>query len=496
MDQPPNIVFLLPDQLRPDFLSCYGAQFIDTPNFDWVARHGVTYQNAYSASPVCVPARTALLTGMNAVKNGVTDNLHAVRADYNEVGIRTWPQILSESGYYTAAIGKMHFYPWDARHGFQYRVIAEDKRWLHVRDDYYHYLKDRGLRKLHGNEHDGYFDNKGAIFNTIPWEHSWDRFVGKEACRFIERYGREQPFALMVGFPGPHCPYDPSQDFPEKFDPINMPESIPEVFGDTPLLRDSNVQSNKSPWNGVDHAEFNEDHKRKIRAHYAGLVKQIDHEIGQIIETLSSTGQLDNTVIIISTDHADYLGDHGLIGKASFYESATKIPLIIRPPGGHQSSSTDDLVELRDITATMLGFAGCKLPGYMDSQILPGLSLDAPMARKRIFGMLSDAWMAYDGEWKLAKYSTGESLMFNLKDDPKEQCNLANNPEHFEVYRRLETELAQEMMESLRFANHDRLAHAGDLSQDVNFGLEGWHPTYPAPIGFAQDFAGFVSREY
>ena len=101
----PNIVFLFPDQLRSDFLSCYGAGFLDTPNIDAIAEGGTRYQNSYSASPLCVPARTSLLTGMNAVRNGVLDNLHAIRADHAEIGIHTWPEILSRSGYYTAAIG-------------------------------------------------------------------------------------------------------------------------------------------------------------------------------------------------------------------------------------------------------------------------------------------------------------------------------------------------------------------------------------------------------
>lgn len=91
MDTPsrPNVVFLFPDQMRSDFLICYGADFIDTPNIDSLAENGTRYENAYSASPICVPARTALLTGMNAIRNDVTDNLHAIRGDYNEVGIRT-----------------------------------------------------------------------------------------------------------------------------------------------------------------------------------------------------------------------------------------------------------------------------------------------------------------------------------------------------------------------------------------------------------------------
>ena len=478
-------MFILPDQLRPDFLSCYGAEFIDTPNIDWIADHGVRYNRAYSASPVCVPARTALLTGMNAIRNGVTDNIHAVRGDYNEVGIRTWPQLLADVGYYTSAVGKMHFYPWDARHGFQYRVIAEDKRWLQVRDDYYHYLKEHGLRKLHGNEHEGYFENRGAIVNRLPWEHNVDRFVGREACRFIENYGGDGPFAMMVGFPGPHCPYDPASDFPETFEAEAMPDAIPEVPGDTPRLRQQNIDGNKRDWNGVDYTEFTDSHKKKIRAHYAGLVKHIDHEVGAIIDTLREQGLLNNTVIIFSTDHADYLGDHNLIGKASFYESAWKIPLLARIPNGPAGQVCNDLVELRDVTATILASAGASIPAHMDSRPLPGLGMVNDTPRDRIIGMLSDGWCNFDGEWKLAKYATGETVMFNIKNDPDEQHNLASDPAYADVYRRLDTELTLELMESYRFAMHDRLAQSGDMSQDQAFGREGWANPWPAPVDFA-----------
>ena len=484
MAERPNIVFLFPDQLRPDFLGCYGAWFIDTPNIDWIADHGVRYARPYSASPVCVPARTALLTGMNALRNGVADNLHAVRADYNAVGVRTWPQILAEVGYYTAAVGKMHFYPWDASHGFQYRVTAEDKRWLHIRDDYYHFLKRHGLRRLHGNEHEGYLENKGAIVNQLPWRFSVDRFVGQEACRFIDEHGRDGPFAVMVGFPGPHCPYDPSPDSPETFDPADMPDPIPEAPGDTPRLRELNIEGNRRPWNGVDYTEFTEAHKRKIRAHYAGLVKQIDHEVGEIIEALRSNGLLDSTVIVFSTDHGDYLGDHNLIGKASFYESAMKIPLLVRAPEGAEGQVSDHLVELRDVTATMLRLAEVDVPAYMDSRPLPGLGLAGSTPRDRIFGMLTEGWMAFDGEWKLAKYATGEIVMFNLRDDPGEQRNLAGDPAYADVYRRLDAELTNEIMESVRFSMHDRLAQSGDMSQDPSFGREGWQRPFPAPVDF------------
>ncbi|NQU97539.1 MAG: sulfatase-like hydrolase/transferase, partial [Chloroflexi bacterium] len=480
----PNIVFLFPDQLRRDFLRCYGAEFIQTPHMDSIAEEGVRYDRCYSASPVCVPARISLLTGLNALKNGVTDNSPSLRLDYREAGIQIWPEMLAERGYYTAAVGKMHFYPWDARFGFQYRVIAEDKRWLEIRDDYYHFLKERGLRKLHGEEHEGYHENKGAIVSRIPWEASWDHFVGMEACRFIRNYGTEGPFALMVGFPGPHCPYDPTPEFLKEFDPADMPSPIPEVPGDAPGMRAKTVEGNKGPWNGVDYTDFPLEAKMKIRAHYAALVKQIDYEVGQILDALREQGLLDNTVVIFASDHGDYLGDHNLIGKNSFYESATRVPLLIMPPGLDAPAVEGGLVELTDVTSTMLHFAGYDTPAYMDSRPLPGLGIGEGQARERIFGMLSDGWMAFDGRWKLAKYASGEVHLFDLEDDPHEQRNLAADPRHSETLQKLDAEMTAEIMESVLFAMRDRLPAPVGLSADRAFAMEGWTRPFPHRFDF------------
>jgi len=478
----PNIVFIFPDQLRPDFLSCYGAEFIDTPNIDWIANNGFKYSRAYSAAPICVPARTSLLTGMNAIRNGVTDNQHFLRSDYRQIGIQTLPEILGNEGYYTAAVGKMHFYPWDAYYGYQYRVIAEDKRWLEIKDDYANYLKSNNLSKLHGSEHDGYQDNKGAVINRIPWEHSVDRYVGREACKFIDQNGADGPFALMVGFPGPHCPYDPAPDFPETFDSDDMPNSIPEVPEDTPLMRQACIEDNKKPWNGIDYSEFTEDNKKKIRAHYAGLVKQIDYEVGEIISTLREKKLLDNTIIVFATDHGDYLGDHNLIGKASFYESAWHIPLLVRLPGKDGGISCNELVEVKDITATLISLVGLGVPDHMDSTPLPDLGISNNCNRERIFGLLSDGWCVFDGTWKLVKYSNGEILMFNLRDDPQEQKNLIDDESYQHVYRRLDSELTQYLMMSYNSVVHDRIVDSKTLFADMRFGREGANRTFPANV--------------
>ena len=484
MAQAPNIVFLFPDQLRPDFLSCYGAGFIDTPAIDWIAEHGIRYDNAYSASPVCVPARTALLTGMNAVRNGVTDNLHALRPDYNEAGIRSWPQIMAGSGYYTAAVGKMHFYPWDTLHGFQYRVACEDKLWALIRDDYYNYLKDRGLKKLRWSEYGDYQKRKGAAHTDVPWEHSWDRYTGREARRFIDTYGNDGPFALMVGFPGPHDPYDPAHDFPHTYRPQDMPAPIPASPSHGHSLREARLERRATM--GMELTPYTEDDMRDVRAHYAGLVKQIDHEVGEIIDTLRRNDLLENTVIVFATDHGDHLGDHGIEGKATFYESAAHIPLLVRAPGRGEGSTCSDLVELRDVTATMLALAGCDLPVYMDAQPLPGLGLDGPPPRSHIFGILAGCWMAFDGRHKLCKYSSGEAMLFDLDNDRQEQDNLIADPSYTEVYRRLDAALTLELMSSMSFAMHDRMPRPDSMSVDEDVGREGWAWRFPSSVDATQ----------
>jgi arylsulfatase len=483
MPDKPNIIFLMPDQLRADFLGCYGADFVRTPNIDRLAEHGVLYQRAYSEHPVCVPARVALLTGMHGYKTGVLDNGQFLRPDYHELGIQTWPEILAGHDYYTAAIGKMHFYPWDVRMGFQYRAIAEDKRWIHIRDDYFHYLRENGYRKFHGNEHEGYFEHKGAIVNRLPWEYTIDHYVGMEAVRFIDQYGGEGPFAMMVGFPGPHCPYDPVPEFLDKVDPAAMPEAIPKVEGDAPELQRRNVEGNKGPWNGVDYSNFTDAQKRKIRAHYAASVMQIDYEAGQILESLERQGLLENTVIIFSADHGDYLGDHNLIGKSSFFESSIRVPMIVSVPWMDGAETRTDLVTLTDVTATLLRFAGCDVSDYADSVALPGLGLADDNPREAIVGATNGGWfinaLREDGEWRLSKYNTGECLLFNVTDDPREQHNRYHDPAYAGVRHELDVQLTQGVMRGIHDANHDRRVYVRDLSQYSWFGREGWQRPYP-----------------
>ena len=477
-----NLLFIMPDQLRPDFLSCYGADFINTPHIDSIATNGVRYAKACSPSPLCVPMRSALLTGVNAIRTGVMSNDQYLRPDIADCGMRTWPEMLNAAGYMTCAVGKMHFYPWEAPMGFQNRIICEDKRWIHVEDDYDKYLRSKGLRKLHGNEHDGYLENRGAIVHQHAYEDSWDGFVGNEAVRWIREYEGEKPFAMMVGFPGPHCPYDPSPEYADLFSPDDMPDPFPAASNQPTSFREDNIKQYLGPWNGIDYTEFTTAHKKKIRAHYASLVKQIDDKVGAILEVLRETGHYESTVIIFGSDHGDYLGDHGLIGKGTYYESSTKVPLLVQGPDIRTGHVHKGPASLEDVTATLLHFGGCDIPAYMDSRALADLGISGSSARVNVFGFLASGCMSYDGTWKLAKYDNAAAMLFNIERDPKEQNNLIEDPECQGVSHRLDSELTSEILRSITRAHADKNHDTG--WEDMAFAQGGgnWNRRYPQPL--------------
>ncbi|NMA66029.1 MAG: sulfatase-like hydrolase/transferase [Clostridiaceae bacterium] len=478
-----NILFLFPDQLRADFLGCYGADFINTPNIDTLCNEGIKYERAISPSPVCIPARASLLTGLNCIKTGVFNNDHWLRPDHDECGMKTWAQVLKENGYHTEAIGKMHFYPWDIGEGFEHRVIAEDKRHIYIKDDYYHYLKKHGYTKYHASEDKGYFENKGASVSRIPFEHQVDKWVGDRTCEFIENYNMDKPFALMVGFPGPHCPYDPPADFADMYNPDDMPDSIPETIESMSFKQDC-IEGNKLPWNGVDYTEFTEQQKKKVRAHYSALITMVDQQVGRIIETLDKKGILNDTIIIFSSDHGDYLGDFGMIGKKEFYEPATHIPLIVRHPDKREKLSVSSIVSLTDLYATILSMAGLSYDkNNGDSVVLPELS-ETTTKREYLFAPSLAGFMVAKGPYKYCRYYNGVNVLFDIEKDPKEQINLIDDPAHQNVIKELDQIMIEEIFSSILAANDDKVVNRGGLSGEGAFGEKGWKRTYPSKGGF------------
>ncbi|WP_323764520.1 sulfatase [Marinovum sp.] len=473
MTDRPNILFLLPDQLRPDFLGCYGADFLNTPAIDALAAHGTRWQTAISPSPICVPARASMLTGQHAHATGILHNLCWLRPDRRQMGVFTWPELPAASGYRTAAVGKMHFYPWDLAEGFQTRIIAEDKRHLHVRDDYHHALAAEGQTKRHGKEMPGYSETKGAATNPLPDHLQPDRWVAHRAADHLRGLKGDQPFAMMVGFPGPHCTYDPPARALGRVDPQAMPPALPPTE-ESETHRPAHVASYKRDWADLDYSTLTEAQIRAIRHHYAVSVERLDEDVALLIETLRETGRLDNTIVVFASDHGDYLGDFGLMGKGFFHEPSVRVPLIVADFRRPEARVETAPASLLDLFPSFLDWAG--LPAAAQAQ---GRPLDDPDPDRAIAGATSGGVMLRVPGWKLGRYGNGTEALFDLERDPSEQHNVIDA--HPKVRARLDLALTASLLQGLAAGHADKAVPQAKSPPEGAFHDPCWQRAYPAP---------------
>jgi len=474
MSQPPNILFLLPDQLRPDFLGCYGADFLKTPAIDGLAAKGTRWQTAISPSPICVPARASMLTGQHAHSTGILHNMCWLRPDRAQMGIRTWPEILAGAGYRTSAIGKMHFYPWDSSEGFQHRVIAEDKRHIHVRDDYHHALQAEGYAKLHGKEMPGYYESKGASTNPLPDDLQPDRWVAHRAAEHLRGLKGDQPFAMMVGFPGPHCPYDPPAEALDRVDPAALPDALPRTEEGDSHRRDF-IDGYKRDWADLDYSELTEAQIRTIRHHYAVSVERLDEDVALLIETLRETGRLANTIVVFASDHGDYLGDFGLMGKGYFHEPSIRVPLIVADFRNSEARVETAPASLLDLFPSFLDWAG-----VAPEPQAQGRHLSDPDPARCIAGATSGGFMLRDARWKLVRYGNGTEALFDLDADPGEQVNVIGS--HPDVRARLDHALTTSLLQGLAAGHADKNVPDAKSPPEGPFHAPFWRRRYPASI--------------
>jgi arylsulfatase A-like enzyme len=478
MADAPNILFLFPDQLRWDFVGCYGASFALTPSIDRLAAEGVLYERALSVHPVCIPARAALLTGCNALSTGVLTNNYWLRPDHDACGMPTFARLLSDAGWHTEGIGKMHFIPWDISEGFTHRLISEDKRHVHIEDDYHEYLTAKGLRKLRGWDEPGYTEFRMASISPIPAEDQIDVWVGRQAVRFLETYEGDRPWAMMVGFPGPHDPYNPPQEWAERFDPDAMPAPLPATV-DTARFAPSLIADHRGGSSRVDLEDFPEAAKRRIRAHYSALIAMIDEQVGRILAALSRRADAERTVVVLAADHGDFVGDFGFLGKSLFFEPAMRVPLIVRQPGGPTGLRCGETVTLTDLFATFLALAGLPHGTGKDSVPLPGLGLPGGGKRELALGATGSGLMVDDGRFRLVRYRNGIATLFDLAEDPQEARNLIRDPTHADRRQALDEALVSAMLPAMLWGHQDKRYPYVTMTPDHPAHKRGWQRPYP-----------------
>jgi arylsulfatase len=421
-----NLLYITSDQQRWDSLPCYGLDFIQTPNLDRLAREGMVFERCIVPGAVCVPCRASMLTGQYPSTTGVLTNGTWLRDDS-----LNWSTHITQSGRKTAAIGKMHFWPWDALGGFSERIIAEDKRHVYLPDDHVKFLQAHGMERPHPTTDPEYFESIGAPIKPWPKRFHIDAFVGDQAAGWIERNAGE-PFAAWVSFPGPHDPYDPPEEMARMYYDAPIPEPIgsaDELIHKPPAQRSRGKGTLKNAMFQIDPSQATAEHYRRWRAHYYANISLIDESVGKILDALERAGILDDTLIIYTSDHGDALGDHGLSYKGLFYESMVHVPLIIRGPGVTPGTRASSLVSTIDLMPLFYQTCGLTPPETLQGEDISRLLADpSATLRDEVFCELTGRAMVQTDRYKYGYYVDGSAELYDLQEDPHEIHNLSGDP--------------------------------------------------------------------
>lgn len=321
-----NIIVIMCDQLRKDYISAYGCQGIETSNIDSLAQSGVLFTNAVTASPVCGPARACVMTGKSVSEHGVFTN----DIEFKE-GLEYLPQTMTSLGYKTAAFGKLHHTPADDMKGFEYGVQMEEGR-LKEREPYLKWKRDRK----------GIFDYNGRI------DDYYEHFITDKAIDYIRQNADENMF-LWISFQSPHDPFDAPKCLRGQVDYKNLPETKRNGFmSETAKYRSALTQ--KRGWHL---------NSKREKIKYAAEILEIDYEIGRILKELKKQNIFEKTHIIFSADHGELLGDYNMHGKGPYpFSSQFEVPMIVSSPQFSEKTINDNIVSNADIAATVLSFAG------------------------------------------------------------------------------------------------------------------------------------------
>jgi N-acetylglucosamine-6-sulfatase len=416
----PNFIIIITDDQRWDSLGCTGQPFVKTPNIDQLRAEGALFRNAFVTTSLCAPSRASFATGTYAHRHLVTYNTHGGRdPDFNitpNVG-----QVLQKAGYQTAWVGKWHQKTEvdSPRPGFSY--------WLS--------FKGQGVyNDPQLNENGRSFKENGYITEIL----------NKYAVNFIKQ-NKDKPFCMFLAHKAVHDPRTVRERDRNLYPGATIPE--PESFNDT---FEGKPEWQKGPGRSKV-AEY--DPANKNRIDYFRLLTAVDDGVGEIVKTLKEQGQLDNTMILFTSDNGYFMGEHKRGDKRAAYEESIRIPWVMRyPPMIKPGSTVDQMVLNIDVASTM-----CDLAGVKPAETMQGMSL-APLMQGKTDGwrksFLYEYWVdlvpeipemvgVRTDDMKLIKYPHIHDIdeMYDLKNDPHEMHNLAEDPKYAEKKKELEAEL-------------------------------------------------------
>ena len=436
MNDRPNILWYCTDQQRYDTIGALGNPHVHTPAMDRLVAQGTAFTKAYCQAPICTPSRASFMTGMypstvGANKNGV------------ELFPNKYPLIsktLSDLGWECGLIGKLHLAT--AAAGIEPRA-----------DDGYTYFKYSHAPRDDWDEGHDYVEwlrARGQDLETmlaspenVPAEHHQATWASDMAIDFIKR-PRGGPWLLSMNPYYPHPPFNPPTSYFEKFDPGSLPGPL---FRESDLVNQGRLTAAGIDFQSVSKTPEEMDAKTE-QARYYAMIEIVDDQLARVLTAIEESGGSENTIVILTSDHGEALGDHGLIYKGCrFIEGLVRVPLIFSWPRNIQAGlRSDALVELTDIVPTLLEIAGLEVPEYMHGlSLLPILTGKASAnthrdhVRCEYFDAVdlpdsTYATMYRDERWKLVVYHgkvVGE--LYDLRNDPQEFENLWDDPASADV---------------------------------------------------------------
>lgn len=444
--QRPNLLFVFSDQHRWCDLGCYGNAEVHSPGFDAFARQSVRFERCISNSPLCVPARGSLLTGLLPLRHGAISNDLPIRHDVTSIG-----HVLGNAGYRTGYVGKWHLAgvprnqvipAGPARLGFQEWKVNNCAH--NYFGSYYHDENDR----------------RHEIRDYEPVAQT------DLAIEFIERH-RSRPWGMILAWGPPHEPYR------------DVPGQHMARYKDRPLALRGNVPS--TIFERRDRTLSQHDVREHLRGYYAHITA-LDEQFARLLAAVDASGQADNTLVVYTSDHGDMLGSQGFMNKQLPYDEAIRVPLLVRCPGRTFTGESQAMMGLADLPVSLLSLMGLRYPDPVDGRDLqaafcnPGEpGRDACyvfdyIAAHQAYRRGGEAWRALrTARHTIACKADGsEWLFFDNDADPLQLDNLVGKPEHAGLQRELGQRLTREI------EKHDRLLEGDDFIE--HFGLkEAWN---------------------
>ena len=460
----PNILFLMDDQHRGDWLGAAGAKWLITPNLDRLAHDGVLFRRGYTSSPSCLPARAALLTGMSPWGHGCLGYVPIPERYAQEM-----PRTFTEAGWRTYAVGKNHFTPPRNTHGYQTVILGEPnirdlpeicdyRAWFNQKAPGHHPLEP--FRS--GN------DQRGGICYPLDEELHESRWVADQALLFLKSYKEDKPWFLKVSFLCPHTPLNPPKRWYDRYEGVAIP---PVAVGEWARHDYGGVHTSFAKQAEATRGVVPAEELRATRRSYAAAISYVDEQIGRILAALQEREELENTLILFTADHGDMMGDHLLYRKTFAYEGSVNVPMIVRWPASlglkaKRGQVRQDLAELRDVFPTFLDATGLPRPSSVEGMSLLDILRGKPGRKMLDLEHAScyapkDGWVALmDSRYKYIYFEhTGQQQLFDLSKDPQEVNNLADQP----ASAKLVKQWRQKMIDHLSIRGEPWL-HNGDLA--------------------------------